>query len=129
MKATLILAALVTAALTLVPAALAERPDDRGGVLGVGGVQAAGTATRPDDRAGVRGPALAIVAQETALRPDDRPGIRGPGPAPVVIAPQAPSGFDWGSAGIGALGAFGICLLVFAGAQLVVRERGRHAAV
>jgi hypothetical protein len=129
MKATLILAALVAAAVTLAPAALADRPDDRGGLLGVGAVQRTSTATRPDDRAEVRGPALAIVMRETAPRPDDRPGIRGPGPAPIVVGTQAPSGFDWSAAGIGALGAFGISLLVFAGAQLVVRERGRHAAV
>ena len=107
MKATLMLAALVAAALALAPAALADRPDDRGGMLGVGAIETTSPPTRPDDRA----------------------GVRGPGAAPVVVTAQSPSGFDWGSAGIGAVGAFGICLLVFAGAQLVVRERGRHAAV
>ena len=106
MKATLMLAAVVAAVLALAPAALAERPDDRGGMLGVGAIETTSSPTRPDDRA----------------------GVRGPGAAPVVVAAQ-PSGFDWGSAGIGAVGAFGICLLLFAGAQLVVRERGRHAAV
>ena len=109
MKATLALAALVTAAVMLLmqaPAARADRPDDRGGLLGVGAVQAASAPTRPDDR----------------------PGTRGPGPAPIVIAAESRSGFDWGAAGIGALGAIGLCLLVATGLQLVARERGRHAA-
>jgi hypothetical protein len=46
----------------------------------------------------------------------------------AVVSEQAPSRFDWGAAAIGALGAFGLCLLAAAGIQLAARERRRQAA-
>lgn len=119
---------LVVAAL-LAPAALAERPDDRAGLIGVGGAVAASSASdRPDDSAAVRGPGAFASTIETSVRPDDRVGVRGPGLAPTVVLTQTPSsGFDWGDAGIGALGAFGLALLLFGTMQVVTRQRRSHA--
>jgi hypothetical protein len=68
---------------------------------------------------------------ETAVRPDDRGGIRTVGP---VSATQASSsGFDWGDAVIGAIGAAGLSLLVAGGMlltfHLVHQRRDRVAAL
>jgi hypothetical protein len=116
--------ATMTAALTLVGPAwaiAAERPDDRPGMLGVGGVQAAAQ-SRIDQGTG-------------ALRPDDRAGVRGPGAvdAPVVIASTGSvaavaDGFDWTDAAIGALGAIAVIVLAGALGLAAVRARqGGHA--
>jgi hypothetical protein len=119
---------LVMAALS-VPAALAERPDDRAGLLGVGGAAVATpSALRPDDRDALRGPGAFVPDVVASVRPDDRAGVRGPGAAPTVILTQTPRGFDWEDAGIGALGAFGLALLLFGTMQVVARGRDRHAA-
>jgi hypothetical protein len=120
---------LVVAAL-LVPAALAGRPDDRSGLIGVGLASVATVSSaRPDDSGDLRGPGAFVSADQTSVRPDDRAGVRGPGLAPTVFLTQAPSsGFDWGDAGIGALGAFGLALLLFGTMQIVARQRRSHAA-
>jgi hypothetical protein len=120
---------LVVAAL-LVPAALAGRPDDRSGPIGVGLASVATVSSaRPDDSGDLRGPGAFVSADQTSVRPDDRAGVRGPGLAPTVFLTQAPSsGFDWGDAGIGALGAFGLALLLFGTMQIVARQRRSHAA-
>jgi hypothetical protein len=114
----------------LAPAALAERPDDRAGVIGVGGASVATvSAARPDDSGAQRGPGAFASTEQTSVRPDDRAGVRGPGLAPTVFLTQTPSsGFDWGDAGIGALGAFGLALLLFGTMQVVTRQRRSHAA-
>jgi hypothetical protein len=120
---------LVVAAL-LVPAAPAGRPDDRSGLIGVGLASVATVSSaRPDDSGDLRGPGAFVSADQTSVRPDDRAGVRGPGLAPTVFLTQAPSsGFDWGDAGIGALGAFGLALLLFGTMQIVARQRRSHAA-
>ena len=118
------------AAALFAPTALADRPDDRAGMLGVGGTVPAGS-TRPDDRAGVRGPgahAPITAASAASVRPDDRAGARGPGAAPTVILTQADAGFDWADAGIGAVGAFGLALALFGALQVAWRTRRSHAA-
>ena len=61
-----------------------------------------------------------------SVRPDDRAGVRGPGAAPTVILTQSDSGFDWADAGIGALGAFGLALVLFGGLQVASRNRRSH---
>lgn len=100
-------------------------PDDRRGVRGAGSSAAlsfastSGSATYPDDRTGVRG-AGGEAASGSAVYPDDRTGARGIGPATIVIAPS--SGFDWGDAGIGAVGGVGMTLL-FAGALILLTRR------
>jgi hypothetical protein len=114
----------------LVPTALAARPDDRGGLIGVGGT-AAGIATsvRPDDRANLRGPGALDQIATPSVRPDDRADVRGPGAVPTVFLTQSPSGFDWSAAGIGALGAFGLALVLFGGMQVLGHTRRSRAAV
>jgi hypothetical protein len=120
--------ALVAGAL-LVPAALAERPDDRGGPIGVGGAAASvSPSIRPDDRADLRGPGALGQIATASVRPDDRAGIRGPGTVPTVISTQSASRFDWSDAGIGALGAFGLALVLF-GAMHTVGQSKRSRTV
>ena len=114
----------------LAPAALAARPDDRSGVIGVGLASIAPVSlARPDDSGALRGPGAFVSADQTSVRPDDRAHVRGPGLAPTVFLSLAPSsGCDWGDAGIGALGAFGLALLLFGTMQVVARQRRSHAA-
>jgi hypothetical protein len=90
------LAGALLAAALLAPTALAQRPDDRDGRIGVGSV------TTP-----------AAVAAHSVLRPDDRPGIRAPGPGPVAASTVVVSsdGFDWNDAGIGVAGGLGLALV------------------
>jgi hypothetical protein len=114
----------------LVPAALAARPDDRGGLIGVGGTAAAAaTSVRPDDRASLRGPGAFGQIATPSVRPDDRAGVRGPGAVPTVLLTQSPSGFDWSAAGIGALGAFGLALVLFGAMQVLGHARRSRTAV
>jgi hypothetical protein len=60
-----------------------------------------------------------------AVRPDDRAGIRGPGVVqPPVAAPiVSKPGFDWGDAGIGALGGLGAMFLLGGAMALVLTRR------
>jgi hypothetical protein len=84
--------ALLVAALFLTSAAIAQRPDDRGGMIGVGAVTASHVDVgRPDDRAGARGPGAVTDETRPLAPPDDR--------------------FDWGDAGVGAAGAFALALV------------------
>src|SRR5262245_49858111 len=100
----------VLAAALLVPTALAQRPDDRSGVIGVGAV------TTPAVQA----------ASSTPVRPDDRAGVRAPGPSDVVASTVlvTSDGFDWNDAGIGVAGGLGLALLV-GGLLVVVMHRHR----
>ena len=109
------------------------RPDDRA-IHGPGAVGLDGSTevVRPDDRAwrGV-GAAPAILTSEAgSSRPDDR-AWRGTGPVPTIVPVVSPSsridGFDWTDAGIGAVGALGLALLL-AGASAIVIRRHRVAA-
>ena len=97
----------IAVAVLLAPAALAERPDDRAGMLGVG----ATAATQP-----------------TFTHPDNLSGLRGPGAFPAVAAAEPQSAFDWSDAGIGAIAAFALALAGLGGARAFSRERHRHAA-
>jgi len=127
----LLASALLVAAMLLVSAALAERPDDRAGTIGVGSVTAsAADPARPDDRAGLRGPgAVAVSSKQTissAVRPDDRPDARGPGaitagPTTILVSSD---GFDWSDAGVGLAGGIGLALLA-AGLLATVTHRQR----
>ena len=112
------------AAALFAPAALAERPDDRAGLHGPGAqAQFTAVSVRPDDQSGVRGPGAQSLDLAASVRPDDRAGVRGPGAAPTVFLTQTDSGFDWADAGIGALGAFGLALVLFGGLQVASRNR------
>ena len=117
------------AAALFAPAALAERPDDRAGLRGPGAqTEVTAVSARPDDRPGIRGPGAQSPVLAASVRPDDRAGVRGPGAAPTVFLTQTDSGFDWADAGIGALGAFGLALVLFGGLQVASRNRRSHAA-
>lgn len=119
---------MLTVSALVTPNALAQRPDDRAGMLGVGAAVVS-SSTRPDDRAGVRGPG-SVGSLRSAVRPDDLAGTRGPGSIPAVLVASSSSGdgFDWSDAGVGAVGAVGLALLLLGGLQLAARGRRDHAA-
>lgn len=111
------------------------RPDDRAthgpGAIGLDATVAvradrSSDVLRPDDRP-THGPGLfATGSSNDVVRPDDR-AWRGVGPAPTIVPVESTSvradGFDWGDAGIGALGAFGLGLLLVGGSVLVLRRQ------
>jgi hypothetical protein len=129
---------LIAATLVASTAAAGVRPDDRGGLLGVGATSAAATVpVRPDDRSGrigigaVTDPVddvtpIAVASVNTPVRPDDRTEPRGPGAffaASVEFA--ALDSFQWDDAALGALAALGTVLL--AGAAAVTKRLMRPA--
>ena len=129
-RAILIAASAVAAASLLAPAALAERPDDRAGKLGVGRAEVVTAApTRPDDRATRGGLEADEATRTTRVLPDDRAGTRFPGAVPIVFATDTPSRFGWSDAAIAAVAAFGAALVILAAMRLVGRGGRRHAAV
>ena len=122
-----ITAALVAAAMAT--SAAQARPDDRGGMLGLGSVTAVQD-DRPDDRPGLLGVGSVsqAVEQQAAVRPDDRPELRGPGTTPPVALAYpavADDGFDWGGEEVATGIALGMALL--AGAALVANRRRERA--
>jgi hypothetical protein len=146
-------AGLATAVMLAGSVQAAERPDDRAGLLGVGGAQvvtvapdavdravlrhATESAVVPDafERAAARGVTPVpdaldrAVLRETgaSVRPDDRGEARGPGIAPSGVtagASASDDGFAWGDAFFGAAVALFIVLLGGATA-LTIRHRGR----
>jgi hypothetical protein len=141
--------ALLAGALAIILAAPAQadsraRPDDQA-IHGPGAVAAIASAdpVRPDDRADRT---VVRAEQPSAARPDDR-AFRGIGPV-LVVSPTRPDdradrqlptvavealpttddGFDWTDAGIGAVGAFGLALLLAGASVLGLRHR-RAAAL
>jgi len=90
----LLIGAAALSVAALVPAALAaERPDDRAGPIGVGGVAQTETAIRPDDRAERFSPDMAPAAP---TRPDDRAERPTSGPTqPVAAEPTTGTGVEW----------------------------------
>jgi hypothetical protein len=109
-RSVFIASSLFVAAALVAPTALAQRPDDRAGTIGVGSVTApatevVGVSTRPDDQADPRGPGAISGGLTTILVSSD--------------------GFDWGDAGVGVAGGLGLALL--AGGLLAVAAH-RHRA-
>jgi hypothetical protein len=49
-------------------------------------------------------------------------------PAVQVVRVPAPGGFDWGDAGIGAVGGFGLSMLGLGGGLVIAQRRGRHSS-
>lgn len=142
------LAATLVLAVGSVVAEGATRPDDRN-THGVGAValERSSGAVRPDDRA-THGPGATVLVETTAvaIRPDDRashgvgslgdtsPAVRpddrawrGIGSEPRFETVDSPTvrgdGFDWADASVGALGAFGLGLLLVGGSVLVLRRQ------
>ena len=131
MGRTIVIAAAVVATASLfAPAALAERPDDRAGPLGVGRAEVVTAApTRPDDSAARGGLEADEATRTTRVLPDDRAGTRFPGAVPIVFASDTPSRFGWSDAAIAAVAALGAAILILAATRLVGRGGRRHAAV
>jgi hypothetical protein len=95
-----------------------SHPNDRRGMLGVGGVFAG---SGPDASE------LAVLRDDAPVRPDDRSGIRGPGIAPSeapAVTLVSAGGFQWEDAAFGAGAAFGL-VLVAGLAFAAIRHRGR----
>ena len=124
------------AALALAEAALAESPNDRGGMTGVGAITASAQAPDAFERAAIRATstqapdvlerAAIRAAADTPVRPDDRADMRGPSLAPagpVLVAAPAKTGFEWGNASLGA-GVVLAMLLVAGLVGLTIRRRG-----
>jgi hypothetical protein len=101
------------------PPTLGVRPDDRA-VRGPGSVatRVSGDLVRPDDRA------------DRSVAPDDRADRRLPDRRLPIVSVEGRSAtaseFDWIDAGIGAVGAFVLALLVVSAS--VIRLRHRRAA-
>jgi hypothetical protein len=116
----------------------AERPDDRGGLIGVGATQVVAEPPDAFERAVLRHAGAVPVPDVferavlretgTATRPDDRAGARGPGIVPAAspsVAASAESGARWDEALLAAA-MLGVLLLGIA-ATLTIRHRGRMA--
>jgi len=84
------------------------RPDDRGGMLGVGAVEASNDAVR------------------AARHPNGVPDSADVPPVVVRIVPQPRDEFDWSAALLGAGAAAGLAL-VLAGSLVVMRTRAAGA--
>jgi hypothetical protein len=114
----------------MVGPAQAQHPNDRGGMLGIGGAAdgADGRAVIPNDRAGKLG--IGGIESQTlqlaSVRPDDRGSLRGPGAVATAstVTAVADDGFQWRDAGFEAAAAFGIALLGIVGA-LTLRQHRR----
>jgi hypothetical protein len=151
---TKLIGTLVLAAAIAAPVAQAQRPDDREGVRGPGGIAAlqvqtpsanhpdnrveargpgavdaaiVATAIRPDDRAGMRGPGAFDVTQRTGAssHPDNRAEPRGPGATTIVVSRPSATGFDWNDALIGGIGGMGMALLLTGCFFLLMSQRNR----
>jgi hypothetical protein len=74
----------------------------------------------------------AITPAAASARVDLNPGTAGATPpstpAAQIIRVTAPSGFDWGDAGIGAAGGFGLSMLALGGGLGIAQRRGRRYA-
>jgi hypothetical protein len=115
----------------------AERPDDRGGMIGVGGTQIVLATPDAFERAVLRNAAAnpvpdvferAVLRESlSAVRPDDRSGARGPGnfasPLASASVSAADDGIRWDDAFLGAAAVLGVVLLG-AATTLTIRHRG-----
>jgi len=117
----------------------AERPDDRGGMIGVGSTQ--GVAVAPDafERAVLRSTAIVpgpdaferavgrALAGDVNVRPDDRASARGPGALTPTVVSTSTGSFDepfaWGDAALGAVAGYGLLAL---GGLAMVTLRNRR---
>jgi hypothetical protein len=126
---------LVIAVMLAGPAQAAERPDDRGGLLGVGGAQAVTAVPDAVDRAVQRyaGAAAAVpdaferaAARGATPMPDalDRAVLRETASGQPSVAPASDGGFEWGDALFGAAATL-LAVMLACAAALTIRHRGR----
>jgi hypothetical protein len=115
----------VAAALLMVTTAAASGSGNVGPDVFTRTVRAHQAILRPDDRGGIHGVGAASNAGSPVLgaRPDDRPGMRAVHAAPAIEKTSAASGFRWGDAGVGLGTAFALMLLTLATARVLRRER------
>jgi hypothetical protein len=129
----LIGAAALSVVAVLVPAALAERPDDREGVIGVGAVAtettpftSVGTADTVEAR--IRAGLDARGAVIAPTRPDDRVGPIGVGVVgqtePTPVTPVASPGTDWSDPFV--VGAIAAVIALLGITVVYVVEHGRR---
>ena len=130
--------ALAGAVLLAGAAQAAERPDDRGGMIGVGAAEVVPAPPDAFERAVLRSAAANPVpdvferavlreSRVAAVRPDDRAGARGPGSVPTAlptVETTSDDGFRWDDAFLGAAVMSGIVLLGAAATTLTIRHRG-----
>lgn len=77
--------------------------------------------------------ALGAIAPAAAsarfdLNPPVAPTTPSARPAVQVVRVSAPGGFEWGDAGIGAAGGFGLSMLAMGGGLVVAQRRGRRSS-
>jgi hypothetical protein len=143
----LIGAAALSVVAVLVPAALAERPDDREGVIGVGAVAtettpftSVGTADTVEARIRAGLDARGAVSMQppfgggqvsgpaSVVRPDDRVGPIGVGvvgqPEPTPVTPVASPGTDWSDPFV--VGAIAAVIALLGITVVYVVEHGRR---
>jgi hypothetical protein len=71
-------------------------------------------------------PAAASARYE--LNPPPAPASTSSQPAVQVVRVPAPGGFDWGDAGIGAAGGFGLSMLAIGGGLVIAKRRGHSSS-
>jgi hypothetical protein len=76
--------------------------------------------------------ALGAIAPTAAsarfdLNPPAATNTPSPQPTVQVVRSPAPGGFDWGDAGIGAAGGFGLSMLAVGGGLVITQHRGRRS--
>ena len=116
----------------------AARPDDRGGMLGVGATQVVVAPPDAFERAVLRATEAvppdaferaALRLSSSPVRPDDRAGARGPGAGATTFAlgtTSGESGFAWSDAALGAASMLGILLL---GTVVTLTVRRRRSVI
>jgi hypothetical protein len=99
------------------------RPDDRGGIRGVGTHSVAADTSDVVSRY--------LVSHPAAVRPDDRGGIRGVGTGTAGVVTPAPdqSGSVWGAAELAAASTLGALALALLGFALIRHRRSAAAAL
>jgi hypothetical protein len=102
-------------------------PDDRAFYRGIE-TRAVTVSVSPDDRPFYRG----VPTQSTpvSVSPDDRPFYRGvpTQSTPVSLTISSSDDFQWADAGLGAVSALALIMLLGAGALLIRHQRNRLAA-
>jgi hypothetical protein len=119
---------IIVAALALsvfAPAAAAQSPDDR--ALPRATSLDLTRSLHPDDRAVARATSPNLVSQ--SIHPDDRalPRAITPIEAPTLVR-VSDRGFDWTDFGVGAVGGFGIALVLMGAAVIGLRRSGQREA-
>lgn len=106
---------------------LVSSPDDRAFYRGIE-TRTVTVSVSPDDRAFYRG--VPTLSSPVSVSPDDRPFYRGvpTQSTPVTLTISSSDDFQWADAGLGAVSALALIMLLGAGALLIRYQRHRIAA-